>query len=70
MLGIIRRPRTAGKCEIVTGALTLGPKLLGRRSDQRMEPVHCAGEAPKCMTNKIVTANVSQLVKQDSTPTI
>ncbi len=70
MLGVIRRPFTTGKCEIVTSALTLGPKLLGRRPDQRMEPVHCAGETPKRMTDKIVTANVSQLVKQDSTSTI
>src|SRR5687767_11601951 len=64
MLGVVRRARAARQCEIVTGALALGAKLLCRGPHQWVKPVDGAGETAHRVSDEIVPAHVRELVQK------
>ena len=64
MLGVVGGARPAGQREIVARTLALGPQLLGRGPDERMEPVHGAREPAERVAEEIMTPYMRQLVQQ------
>jgi len=70
VLGVVRRACATSEREIIARPLALRAKPLCCSPDQWVEPVNSARQPAECVTDEIVTANVSQLVQQHGAPTV